>query len=70
MDLRKALEKHRDELMAMTGVVGVGEGIFDGKPCIKIFVARKSPRILHHIPSAIEGYIVSIEETGEFKALQ
>ncbi len=65
----KVLEQHRDELMAMSGVVGVGEGIYGGKPCIKVFVVKKSIKVLQGIPAYLEGYAVIIEETGEFRAL-
>jgi hypothetical protein len=65
----QVLEQHRDRLMAMGGVVGVGEGIYNGKPCIKVFVIKKSIEIVQDIPAYLEGYAVSIEETEEFKAL-
>lgn len=68
--LREVLEKHRSRLMAVTGVEGVAEGIRKGKPCIRVFVTEKSPQILKGIPATLEGYAVSIEETGEFKALK
>ena len=69
MELRKVLEKHRERLLTVSGVVGVGEGICDGKPCIRVFVTRKNPRVARNIPGTIGGYEVTIEETGEFKAL-
>lgn len=70
MELRKVLEKHRDKLMETDGVIGIGEGVLKGKPCLKVFVTRKSPQISRNIPAVIDGYKVSIEETGEFKALR
>ena len=68
--LREVLEKHRGRLMAVTGIEGVAEGMCDGKPCIRVFVTEKSPQISRSIPATLEDYAVSIEETGEFKALK
>ena len=70
MELHKVLEKHRDKIMSVKGVVGVGEGICDGQPCIKVFISKKSPQVLRDIPASLEGYAVFIEETGNFKALR
>jgi hypothetical protein len=53
--------------MAMPGVVGVAEGLCDGRPCIKVFVARKTPDVLKRIPASVEGYPVAVEETGELR---
>ena len=70
MELKKVLEKYQGEMIAVKGVVGVGEGMCDGKPCVKVFVVKKTSQILTRIPSVIEGYTVSIVETGVFKALR
>ncbi len=45
-------------------------GLCDGAPCIKIYVARKTPGLLAQIPATIAGHPVVIEETGPFKALE
>jgi hypothetical protein len=55
--------------MTLSGVVGTAEGRCDGKPCIKVYVKEKTPDILNQIPSEIEGYPVTIEETGEIRPL-
>ena len=55
--------------MALPGVVGAGQGLCAGAPCIKVFVAKKTPELVRQIPPAIEGYAVAVEETGEFQAL-
>jgi hypothetical protein len=59
------LERHREELMALPGVAGVGEGRCNGKPCIKVYVKGKETG--GKIPAEIEGFPVSVEETGEFR---
>lgn len=63
------LERHRNELMAIPGVTGVAEGRCDGRPCIKVYVTEKTPEIAGKIPAEIEGFPVSVEETGEFRPL-
>ena len=70
MELNTVLGKYQSKLMVVKGVVGVGEGICEGKSCIKVFVVRKTTEILTLIPPIIEGYTVSIVETGKFKALR
>ena len=42
----------------------------DGRPRIKIYVAKKTPELLARIPATIAGHPVVIEETGPFKALE
>ena len=55
--------------MSLPGVVGIGQGECDGEPCIRIFVVKRIPDLLKKIPSELEGYVVDVQETGEFKAL-
>ncbi len=68
--IEEVLKKYTDRLMAIPGVVGTGIGEFEGKPCIKVFVVKKTPEIEQKIPKVLEGYKVIIEETGEFRALE
>ena len=65
--LEEVLRIHTDRLLAMPGVVGVGEGRCDSQPCIKVFVARKTPDLLKAIPPSLDGYPVAVEETGELR---
>ena len=68
-EIREVLKRHIDELMAVPGVVGVAEGKFRGKPCIKVFVRGKTHALLRQIPKTLEGFLIQIEEGGEFRAL-
>lgn len=68
-NIREVLKRHTDSLMSIPGVVGTAQGECEGKPCIKVFVTKKTEEIMRQIPSAIEGYAVRIEESGTFKAL-
>lgn len=65
-DARKDLT---DRLMSIPGVLGTAEGLCEGKRCIKVFVAKKTPELLRQIPATVEGYPVAVEETEEFRAL-
>ncbi len=67
--IEAVLNEHTPRLMSLPGVVGTGQGLCAGKPCIKVYVKRKTPDLLRRIPSAIEGHAVSVEETGEIRAL-
>lgn len=61
--------KCESQLLSINGVVGVGIGEELGKPVIKVYVAEKTKSLQEKIPEQIEGYLVSIEATGEFHAL-
>ena len=67
--VQAVLKDHTDSLMSLPGVVGTGQGLCEGKPCIKVFVAKKTPQLLRQIPSSLEGYTVAVQETGEIRAL-
>ena len=67
--IEQVQEENTDDWMAIPGVEGTAIGLFEGKPCIKIFTSKKSKEVRAKIPSTVEGYTVIIEETGEFRAL-
>jgi hypothetical protein len=72
MDTKKieeVLKKHAGDLLSIPGVTGTAIGLCDKKPCIKVYVLKKTPALYEKIPEWIEGYTVVIEETGEFKPL-
>ena len=66
--IEEALEAHTGRLMAIPGVVGTAQGLCEGKPCIKVLVARKTPQLLKRIPATVDSYSVAVEESGEFRA--
>lgn len=70
MSITEALKQATPGLMKIEGVVGTARGLCDGAPCIKVFVARKTPELLAQIPAVLAGHPVVIEETGPFKALE
>ncbi len=67
--IKEALKEHTNELMSLPGVVGTAQGLCDDKPCIKVFVIKKTLDLDEKIPESLDGYPVAIEETGEFRAL-
>ncbi len=68
-DIESVLREHKRRLVSIPGVVGAAQGQSEGKPCIKIYVSRKTPELMRKIPQNIEGYAVSIKESGEFRGL-
>ena len=67
--IHEVLKQHTASLMALPGVVGTAQGECAGKPCIKVFVVKKTADLLKQIPTVIEGYAVEVQETGEIRAL-
>ena len=67
--IEQVLKEHTEELMALPGVIGTGQGLCSGQPCIKVFVSKKTAKLEKKIPKNLEGYPVVIQETGKFKAL-
>ena len=67
--IRDVLKRHTDELMAVPGVVGIAEGLSQGRPCIKVFVVDKNSGVVRQIPESIEGCLIQVEESNEFRAL-
>ena len=65
----EVLKEHSRDLMSIPGVVGTAQGLCNDKPCIKVYVVKETPELDQKIPHILEGYPVSIEVTGEFKAL-
>ena len=63
------LKEHTNDLMSLPGVVGTAQSLCAGKPCIKVYVVKKTPELVKQIPSTLEGYVVEIQETGEIRAL-
>ncbi len=67
--ITEVLKAHTDALMALPGVVGVGQGLCGGRDCVKVFVAEMTPELARQLPRELDGYPVEVEATGAFKAL-
>ena len=59
---------HTDSLMRIPGVVGTAIGLCDAKPCIKVLVVHATPELRKAIPDSLEGYRVTLDETGTVRA--
>jgi hypothetical protein len=53
----------------LEGLAGFGQGLCDGRDCLKVYVETLSPELRKELPTSIRGFAVQIEETGAFKAL-
>jgi hypothetical protein len=64
-DIDKVMDAHVDDLMAIDGVTAVAVGALDdGRPCIQVYVARKTDELARRIPKMLEGHPVIVEESG------
>ena len=68
-DIQEGLTAHTPRLLAMDGVVGVGQGICDGAPCLKVMILKKTSELIKQIGADADGYRIEIIETGEIRAL-
>ena len=66
--IEQGLREHTNQLMSIPGVVGTGQGLCNDKPCIKVFVVKKTPDLDREILKILESYPVKIEETGRIRA--
>lgn len=66
--IEQILKRHTREIMSLSGVVGTGQGLEDGSPCITVFVTRLTPELRKKIPQQLDGYPVSIKESGMFRS--
>ena len=68
--IEQVQEAYTDEWMEIPGVQGTAIGLFEDKPCIRIFSSLPAEELKDKIPSVVESYPVIIEETGTFRALE
>jgi hypothetical protein len=68
LSIEETIKEHSEELMAIPLVVGVGQGLCDDNPCIKVYVIKRTPELDKKIPRLLKGYKVLIEITGEIRA--
>ena len=66
--IEEVLKSHTNAWMAVPGVVAVGIGEIEGKPCIRVYIVEKTDEIRKKIPLQVEGFRVVIEVSGEIWA--
>lgn len=67
--IEQVLREHTGELMAIPGVVGTAIGLCNERPCIKVYVIKRTRDLDQKIPHTLEGCPVTMEESGEFQRL-
>ena len=67
--IESVIKKYRQKLMSLPGVTGIAQGEYEYKPCIRVYILRKTEELERLIPSEIEGYRVIVRESGGFQAL-
>jgi hypothetical protein len=65
----EALGALTERVMALPGVVGTARGRRRGKPCLLVFLSRRTAALVRRIPGHVQGYPVVVEETGDLRAL-
>jgi hypothetical protein len=68
LSITEAKSRHEGALMKISGVEGVALGECGGRPAIVVYVVRRSPKLVSHIPQTLEGFPVTIEVSGGFSA--
>jgi hypothetical protein len=68
--IEEVLKAHTPELMSIPGVIGTAVAEDKGELCIKVLVVQQTPEVGRQIPSAIGGFRVIVQETGEIRALE
>jgi hypothetical protein len=62
----EALDQANGWIDEFEGIEGIGQGLKDGKDCIKVFVSRPLSEFADKIPKEVKGFAVVIEESGQF----
>ena len=65
--IEEVLAAHTEEWMSIPGVAGIGIGLCENDPCIRVFLSRPSSEAEDAIPALVDGYPVELEVTGEFR---
>jgi hypothetical protein len=68
--IEQVKDRYTSNLMSIEGVVGVAIGLEQDQPVIKVYVSAADGDLQTRVPRELEGYPVSIESTGEIRALQ
>lgn len=67
--IEEVLAEHTPGWMKVPGVVGTGQGLCDGRPCIVVYASSRTPEIEARIPAEAEGHPVRVEVTGRIEPL-
>jgi hypothetical protein len=67
-DLGQIIAHQGDLIMSLDDVVGIGEGLCDGDPCVRVFLSRENSASIAQIEEILAGIPFAIEISGEFIA--
>jgi hypothetical protein len=67
--LSAVMARHGGWLMAIPGVVGIGEAHRGPEVCLTVFVREPTPTVVQLIPERLDGYDVQVVRTGEVSPL-
>ncbi len=68
-DIETVLKDHRQRLMALPGVIAVGQGECQGQPCIRIFATPPAEALRREMPEMLEGIPIELNISEPIKAL-
>ena len=67
--IEDVLRDHTDHLMAIDGVVSVGQALCGETPCIRVGVRAITDSMRSLIPDTLEGHPVEMHELGTVRPL-
>ena len=68
LTISEVLKDRTEALMSIRGVVGTGQGLCGGKPCIKVYVVERTPEVEEKVRKILDPYPHSIQESGRFRS--
>lgn len=66
--LAAVIARHSARVLALPGVVGIGEGADAAGPCVGVLLASDDPDLVAGIPVTLDGYPVRVRVTGRLTA--
>jgi len=63
------IARHAERLLSIPGVVGMAEGLLNGRPCIQIHLAVEDEALKRSLPAVLDDYPVVTMVTGEAELL-
>ena len=67
--ITQVINKYRDQLLALKGVRGIGQGGTPDSPHITLYIESSSSDILTSLPTTLENYSVIPQTTGNISAI-
>jgi len=67
-ELGMIISNQGELIMRLDDVVGIGEGLCDGTPCIRVFLARDNAASIARIKELLAGVPFETDVSGEFLA--